>query len=186
MKEAYLQKTAFEAPVDLWTKKQEEHEGQRKTAFWLFAAGFGVSATFIIAVMAIIANPPEMIDALFPVTGCGPDKNEACVGFNFRGLLVTGGILTLFTLCLWFTRLQMKIFLAERHLALDALDARERKAFAQAYIALLAQGDTSEEAKEQKAIVYAALFRPTPDGTIREDGGIDPAISAALSKMLTK
>ncbi|WP_291240177.1 hypothetical protein [Gemmobacter sp.] len=35
-------------------------------------------------------------------------------------------------------------------------------------------------------LVYAALFRPGADGTVREEGGIDPAISAALSKLLTK
>lgn len=40
----------------------------------------------------------------------------------------------------------MKLYLAERHLALDA---REREAFAQSYLGLVREGDVSEEAKEQ-------------------------------------
>ncbi len=183
LKEAYLQKTAFEAPVELWTAKQAEHETQRNDAFWRFALGLGVSALFILVIVLVIAFASETIDALFTATGCDPAKPGTCDRFSFRGLLVTGAVLTLLTLCLWFTRLQMKIYLSERHLALDA---RERRAFAQAYIALLAQGDTGEEAKEHKTLVYAALFRPTVDGIIKDDGGVDPALSAALSKFLMK
>ncbi|MCH8951214.1 MAG: hypothetical protein IID49_03665, partial [Proteobacteria bacterium] len=183
LKEAYLQKTAFEAPVELWTAKQTEHETQRDTAFKHFVAGLGVSALFVLGIVFVIAYASETVDALFTAAGCDPAKPGTCDRFSFRGLLVTGAVLTLFTLCLWFTRLQMKIYLSERHLALDA---RERRAFAQAYIALLAQGDTSEEAKEHKTLVYAALFRPTVDGIIKDDGGVDPALSAALSKFLMK
>lgn len=96
-------------------------------------------------------------------------------------MVLTGSVLTLLTLALWFTRLQMKEYLSERHLSLDA---KERQAFVQAYLGLLAEGDASEEAKEQRALVYAALFRPSTDGIIKEDGGIDPSLSAAISKLL--
>lgn len=97
--------------------------------------------------------------------------------------MLAAGVLTLFTLLLWFIRLQMKLYLAERHLALDA---REREAFAQSYLGLVREGDVSEEAKEQSALVYAALFRPSSDGTVKDDGGMDPSIAAALSKFLMK
>lgn len=77
----------------------------------------------------------------------------------------------------------MKLYLAERHMVLDA---RERRAFAQSYIGFLAEGDSSEEARQQRAFVYTALFRPSSDGTVKEDGGLDPAITAALSKLLSR
>jgi hypothetical protein len=35
-------------------------------------------------------------------------------------------------------------------------------------------------------LVYAALFRPASDGTVREEGGLDPSVAAALSKFLMK
>ena len=93
-------------------------------------------------------------------------------------------MLTLLTLALWFARIQMKEYLSERHLALDA---RERRAFAQAYIGLINEGDSvTDEARDQRALVYAALFRPSSDGIIKEDSGIDPSLTAALSKLLSK
>lgn len=45
---------------------------------------------------------------------------------------------------------------------------------------------TSEEAAQQRALVYGALFRPGSDGTVKDDGGLDPAISAAVSKLLSR
>ena len=105
----------------------------------------------------------------------------ACGTFSIRSVLLSGAILTVLSVLLWFARIRMKIFLAERHLAHDA---RERRAFAEAYLGLLENGDTSDEAKEQRALVYAALFRPSTDGMVKDDGGIDPSISAAISKIL--
>ena len=77
----------------------------------------------------------------------------------------------------------MKLFLSERHLALNA---RESKAFAQIYIGFLAEKDSSDEAAGQRAAVYATLFRPSTDGIVKDAGGLDPSIAAALSKFLTK
>ena len=66
------------------------------------------------------------------------------------------------------------------------LDARERMAFADAYVSLLRDKDNAEGAAEQGLIVYNALFRPTSDGIIKEDGGVDPSLSAAIAKFLAK
>ena len=127
---------------------------------------------------------PDALITAFAPPGCDPiAKPELCSGFSFRGLLVTASALTFLTLCLWFVGLQMKEYLSERHLALDA---RERRAFAQAYVSLLGIDDASEEAREQRALVYAALFRPGSDGIVKEDGGIDPALTAAISKILSR
>lgn len=78
----------------------------------------------------------------------------------------------------------MKEYLSERHLALDA---PERRAFAEFYIGLLRQeGVDSNQVNEQRAIIYAALFRPTIDGIVKEEGGLDSALTAALSRFLAK
>jgi hypothetical protein len=63
-------------------------------------------------------------------------------------------------------RMQYKMFLSERHLSLDA---DERRAFAETYMAL--KEDASVD-KANETIVLASLFRPTQDGIIKdEDGG---------------
>jgi hypothetical protein len=71
----------------------------------------------------------------------------------------------------------MKEFLSERHLALDA---QERHAFIRAYIALLEAGHITGQNRDEAQIVFQALFRPTQDGIVKDDGVIDPSVSAML------
>ncbi|WP_226549998.1 DUF6161 domain-containing protein [Celeribacter naphthalenivorans] len=180
--DAFHAANRIKAPVDLWSEKEIEHKKSRKLAFTGFVVGLIVIAAAIVWVGATLLNPSEnLILALSPV-GCDLiDHPELCKGFSFRGMILSGSVLTLLTLALWFTRIQMKQYLSERHLVLDA---RERRAFAQTYIGLIEEGDTSKEAQEQRALVYAALFRPSSDGIIKDEGGIDPSLTAALSKLL--
>ncbi|MEP0153942.1 DUF6161 domain-containing protein [Pseudophaeobacter sp.] len=143
-----------------------------------------IAAGFVVALIYVLATQPDYVQALLAPIGCDPKQpSSACSGFSLKGVLLAAGVLTLFTLLLWFIRLQMKLYLAERHLALDA---REREAFAQSYLGLVREGDVSEEAKEQRALVYAALFRPASDGTVKDEGGLDPSVTAALAKFLMK
>ncbi|WP_432449874.1 DUF6161 domain-containing protein [Aliiroseovarius marinus] len=180
----YKANQALRAPADLWADKKEEHEQRKKLAYWLFLLGLLGVAGLSIGMVYLLSSSIEAFDTLFTPAGCDRTLNpELCNGFSFRGMVVAGCALTLLTLGLWFTRIQMKQFLAERHLALDA---RERCAFAQSYLSLLAQGDGAhDEAIDQRALVYAALFRPSSDGIVKDDGGVDPSISAALSKLLS-
>lgn len=181
--EAFREGIAISAPVDLWKNKQEEHEESRDTAFRYFLGGLIGVAILVVGILLVFIFGTEFIEGLFAPIGCNMSAPETCIGFSLRGWLSTAGVLTLFTILLWFTRLQMKLYLAERHLVLDA---RERRAFAEVYVGLLKEGDTSTDAKEQRALVYSALFRPASDGTVNDEGGLDPTISAALSKFLSK
>ncbi len=180
---AFREEQAFKEPVALWKEKQTEHEESAKTYFRRFCWGLGIIIAVTIGVVVGLALFPSILDHVLSPVGCDPTTPETCQGFSIRGLIVTGGILTAFTVLLWFTRLQMKLYLAERHLALDA---RERQAFSQTYIGFLGEEGATEDAKDQRALVYAALFRPSSDGTVREDGGLDPSITAAFSKLLSK
>lgn len=175
--------TQLTAPVKLWRDKREEHVKsqelhQKKFQWSLFAIG-----ALAISILLSVVVFPDLVDQLLTPNGCDPSLPETCKGFGSRSILVGATILTFLTALLWFTRLQMKLYLAERHLALDA---RERIAFSESYVGFLKEGDTSEEAQQQRSLVYAALFRPSSDGAIKEEGGLDPAISAAISKLLTK
>lgn len=175
--------TRLTAPVDLWHEKREEHVNAQQKHQRNFQWSLFVIGVLALAILSVAVFSPNLIDQLLTPVGCDPLLPETCRGISSRSILGGATILTFFTVLLWFTRLQMKLYLAERHLALDA---RERIAFSRSYVGLLAEGDTSEEAKQQRSLVYAALFRPSSDGAIKEEGGLDPAISAAISKLLTK
>jgi hypothetical protein len=181
---AFTEQQAIREPVKLWETKLAEHAQAKRLNLNLFIAGLVAAATFVCALMYVLAFEAAFVEILLAPIGCDPAVGgSACAGFSLKGTLLTAGVLTLFTLLLWFVRLQMKLFLAERHLALDA---RERQAFAQSYLGLVREGDVSEEAKEQRALVYAALFRPSSDGTVRDEGGVDPSVAAAISKILMR
>ncbi|WP_353396810.1 DUF6161 domain-containing protein [Pseudophaeobacter arcticus] len=181
---AFTEQQAIREPVVLWKEKQREHETAKRWGLGLFTGGLLIAAGFVVALIYGLATQPDYVQALLAPIGCDPKQpSSACSGFSLKGVLLAAGVLTLFTLLLWFIRLQMKLYLAERHLGLDA---REREAFAQSYLGLVREGDVSEEAKEQRALVYAALFRPASDGTVKDEGGLDPSVTAALAKFLMK
>ncbi len=181
--EAVRGERAVAAPVALWTEKQAEHKKAQRNALWWFSGSLFALAAAAGGGIYFLATHADLINAIFAPSGCSKTIPRSCTGISTRGLLISGAILTIFTVLFWFARLQMKLFLAERHLVLDA---RERRAFAQTYVGLLSEADTSKEASQQRSLVYAALFRPSSDGTVKEDGGLDPSIAAAVSKLLSK
>jgi hypothetical protein len=176
---------ALEEPVNLWTVKEQEHREQAEASYCWFKISLTFTGLMVgLLVWVVMTNASDLLQAIAPL-GCDPvNAPQACSGFSFLGAVMIGLVLTLFTLLLWFTRLKMKEYLSERHLALDA---RERRAFAEFYIGLLRQeGVDSDQVNEQRAIIYSALFRPTIDGIVKEEGGLDPALTAALSRFLAR
>ncbi|MEM0943559.1 MAG: hypothetical protein AAGI70_06380, partial [Pseudomonadota bacterium] len=183
------------APAKLWATKAKQHWWRQTAAYVLFVGGLGAIASSIVLGFNEVLKSPGFLDDFFSIpTASG---GAPTLGFTPKGVMFTAGVLTLFTLALWFTRLQMKVYLAERHLAQDA---RERIAFSQTYMVML-EGDKYateqmegltpdqreqmiKDAQAQKQLVYAALFRPTSDGIVKEETGLDPSISAAISKLL--
>lgn len=188
---AYRQKLGLEEPVKLWETKEEEHSRQMRSAYRQFLFGLiSMAGLIVLTLMCLLGWPNRFLEASQYLTGvlsgpaCDPAQNPGgCASFFLKPVILTASVLTLFTLVLWFVRLKMKEYLAERHLMLDA---RERRAFAQTYLGLLAINDSSDEAKEQRSTIYAALFRHGSDGIIKDEGGLDPSIAAALSKFLSK
>ncbi|MCG7630388.1 DUF6161 domain-containing protein [Epibacterium sp. MM17-32] len=182
---SFVEDQKIKAPVELWQEKEKEHTERRDKAWTGYLRALFLVAGLIVAIISVLCFGNEILERVLTPVGCDPiNKPELCNGFSFRGMIVSGSVLTLLTLALWFARIQMKEYLSERHLALDA---RERRAFAQAYIGLINEGDSvTDEARDQRALVYAALFRPSSDGIIKEDSGIDPSLTAALSKLLSK
>lgn len=85
------------------------------------------------------------------------------------------------SMAMWSIRLQYRIYLSERHLALDA---SEKMAFAETYLAIKEGGGVGTD---NEAIVLASLFRPTQDGIIKDDeNALDLSAAAVLAKQLSR
>ncbi len=180
--QSVVTENAIKGPSKLWDDKKDEHKEKSQTAYRLFIRALVVMAIILGGVTYCLIWGD--IDKLLQPYGCDlQSAPELCGGFSLKGTIVSILFATILALRFGFIRLQLKVFLSERHLMLDA---RERMAFADAYVSLLRNKDNAEGAAEQGLIVYNALFRPTSDGFIKVDGGVDPSLSAAIAKFLAK
>lgn len=174
-------KLQFDKPITLWGALSESHG---RKAIWALISFIVLTGVAIWAGFFVPFRFGDQIAASFFVEVCLPSGAEDCVTsreFSARGPLTISGILAATTLVFWLIRLQFKVFLSERHLSLDAA---EKKAFAQTYLAMKEGKDIS---KESEAIVLAALFRPTQDGIIKDDeASLDISAAAILAKQLSK
>lgn len=167
----------FSAPVELWDGRAADHSIASEKALKRFL-GLGALTILVAALVPFFFG--NYIAGSFHV--CGLIAQEYCAdGFSAKGPLTVGGLLLIMSVLMWAVRLQYRIFLSERHLSLDA---SEKKAFAQTYLAIKSE---SKVDAASEAIVLAALFRPTQDGIIKDDeGGLDFSAASILAKQFSK
>lgn len=91
-----------------------------------------------------------------------------------------GAYILLVTLAFWFIRILVRLFLSSIHLENDAA---ERVTMAKTYQALIRDG--SFERKENIGTILAALFRPTGDGIVKDEG-LPPTAMEWLTKLSGK
>lgn len=177
LKELFFQQLQFKAPVALWNKRAAEHKKQSKSALVLFAIGT------LIAIGAGTIVPfwggDYIADSFFVEICRGPEPSNCSREFSAKGPLTVSGLLVVMSLILWAIRLQYRVYLSERHLALDA---SEKRAFAETFLAMR---EGNEFDGENEAIVLASLFRPTQDGIIKDDdGALDLSAAALIARQL--
>ena len=185
LNETYDTHMAIAAPVSYWETKRSNH---KNWAVWSFSAltlcmlAFGwflycevrdigtmVEATRTAALAAsaktAVANSPSA--SLTPLL-------DILAGWKI------GAYILLVTLVFWFIRLLVRIFLSNIHLENDAA---ERVTMAKTYIALMRDG--SLNGKEHIGTILAALFRPTGDGIVKDEG-LPPTAMEWLTKLSGK
>lgn len=177
LKELYEAHLRLKHPATLWNERKDYHNENSQRAWKFFVGG---AIVFFIGCGLLLMFFGDWVAASFVREGCTTGSESFCKGISPKGPLTIAVVLTLLTLALWYLRLQMKLFLSERHLSLDA---RERSAFAETYLALIQQGAISGE---REAVVLQSLFRPTQDGIIHDDGGPDFAVAGILAKALER
>jgi hypothetical protein len=88
-----------------------------------------------------------------------------------------GTFLMLAVICIWAIRLLVRIFLSNMHLENDA---GERVTMAKTYLALIRSDSLSKEGNIDT--VLAALFRPTGDGIVKDEG-LPPSTLELFTKL---
>ncbi|WP_417733901.1 DUF6161 domain-containing protein [Roseovarius sp.] len=172
------------APVKLWETREINHGENSKNAMSKFicagviAVGFGLLVPFFFG--DYIANSFSQLICTTPAT-TGAIAQGCERAFSAKGPVTVTGLLLVMSLLMWMARLQYRIHLSERHLALDA---SEKKAFAETYLAMKEGEDVS---RDNEAIVLASLFRPTQDGIIRDDeSGMDLSAVTMMAKQFSR
>jgi len=177
LKDRFLTQMRLRAPVELWRTRAVKHRENATGAFRAFV---------ILALVAIAAGAlipwfgGDYIASSFATEICNDADPQICEReFSAKGPLTVAGLLLVLSLILWLIRLQYRVYLSERHLALDA---EEKCAFAETFMAMK---EETQVGADNEAIVLASLFRPTQDGIIKDDdSSVDISAAAILAKQL--
>lgn len=161
----YTEQMALAAPVAYWNEKADDHKTAEGNLLRISIAYFAVAiiALFLVGWLSstYILRLPRDVD-------------RAAVY-----VIVSGGLIAFTTMMFWIGRLIVKLYLSEHHLRVDAT---ERSTMAKTYLAMTHEGTATEA---ERAIVLSAIFRPTPDGIVREEGPADMSVGGMVSKFLS-
>ena len=165
--------------MELWERRAKGHSRKSANALVGF---FSFTLVAIVAGAAIPYFSGDYIAESFFTQNCTAEDPSVCErDFSAKGPLTVAGILIIMSLVMWAIRLQYRVFLSERHLALDA---SEKQAFAETYLAMKEGEDVTSD---NEAIVLASLFRPTQDGIIKDDeNALDLSATAIIAKQMSR
>ncbi|RVG54733.1 DUF6161 domain-containing protein [Sinorhizobium meliloti] len=162
----YKEHMRLKGPVEYWSHKAAEHRTSAATYRRTLLVFSGVASVgLMIALYCIASHAIEIATK---------DKPPAVYL-----VLVTLGVV-LSTIIFWAARILTRLFLSEHHLAIDA---EERAIMTQTYLALIAEGQATEN---ERSIVLSSLFRPTADGIVKDDAAPDFSPASLLSKLTTR
>lgn len=170
VKDAYDKHMALAAPVTYWESKQQKHFK------WMWMSG-SVSALGMLIAGWLLHCELARVAAAASTTTIGAQQTGVVAVLSALTTWRLGSFILLTTLAFWVLRLIVRIFLSNMHLENDAA---ERVTMAKTYLALIRDGKLSGDSENLKAIL-AALFRPTGDGIVKDEGA-----PANMLEFLTK
>lgn len=173
----YDEHMSLEAPVTYWENKRVKHK-------WM------AICTFSVLVLCMYFFGKELVDQLtgnnpyIILNKAGVQKTAEIGGtsplLDFLMQSKIGAYILIVTLIFWFIRLLVRLFLSNLHLENDAA---ERVTMAKTYLSLIRDG--AFERKEHLGTILAALFRPTGDGIVKDEG-LPPTAMEWLTKLSGK
>jgi len=190
LKSTYDEFMTLAAPVEYWSAKRKKH-------MWMAIISFATTIISMLVLgfllhrelsafseLTVIQSPPalEVAKTSRPSTvdpsltmkdAQASAKNDSTTPKLAPSSTVMaspttwklGSMILLATLSFWFIRILVRIFLSNLHLENDAA---ERVTMAKTYLALIRDGALNKG--ENITSVLAALFRPTGDGIVKDEG----------------
>lgn len=205
LKDTYDKHMALAAPVEYWEKKRKKHGIWTLVSFAaivvcmvifgfilhteLQSVGKAVEANRVATLAATTKLPASLTGAKqmsaelstqTVATLNGRDQTVFGMNQSFVESAATwrlGSFILLATLSFWFIRILVRIFLSNLHLENDAA---ERVTMAKTYLALIRDGALPKG--ESINTVLAALFRPTGDGIVKDEG-LPPTAMEWMTKL---
>lgn len=204
LRDTYDKFMALKGPVDYWEQKRKGHGRLAVVSFVAMVACMGAFGWFLHTELqdvgkAVEANrvakqatattkTPDVTNAkgtsvanttaTSTSAGLAKDQMVAAPGlFETAATWKIGSFVLLATLSFWFIRLLVRIFLSNLHLENDAA---ERVTMAKTYLALLRDGSLQKDSSI--STVLAALFRPTGDGIVKDEG-LPPTAMEWITKL---
>ena len=160
----YTTAMEIQGPVEYWTAKFKDH----KNACWWWGLVLIVYAVVAVAILCGV---------LYWTFGYVLSTTDQA--FSHIALLVSASLAVSVTILFWAARFLSRLYLSERHMAIDA---KLRSVMAKTYLALASNHQVKDE---DRALVLAPLFRAGTDGIIKEETGFDSAL-AMLARALEK
>ncbi|MDP5239119.1 DUF6161 domain-containing protein [Uliginosibacterium sp. 31-16] len=181
LEKTYHVHMSLEAPVHYWTKKRERH------AKWALGSGIASAVTMVLLgwllfwkvgkVGDVVAQNAALADAAAKVAKAGASAPAAVEALSSSWHFEVAALVLIATLSFWFIRLVVRVFLSHLHLENDAA---ERVTMAETYLALISQNKLP--AGEDLKTVLAALFRPSGDGIVKDEG-LPPSMVDFMTKL---
>ncbi|MCM2308985.1 MAG: DUF6161 domain-containing protein [Sulfuritalea sp.] len=182
LKETYDKHMALAAPVEYWDTKRRRHKSLAIVSFFAVIVCMALGGFLLHTELQTVANAAlEAKTAASSGTSAEAAKaNSTATLLQSQAAWQFGSFLLLATLSFWFTRLIVRIFLSNLHLENDA---SERVTMAKTYLALLRDGGMPKG--DSINTVLAALFRPTGDGIVKDEG-LPPSAMEWITKLGAK
>lgn len=186
IKNTYDQHMAIAAPVDYWETKRTKHRNLTLISGAAIVIGMLSVGLFLSSKMQTISDALKLAPSnLQTATNSSIHAASSVPAATQLPIAVSSAITTweiatfvmVAVLCFWILRLLVRIFLSNMHLENDAA---ERVTMAKTYLALIRSDGLSKEGNIDA--VLAALFRPTGDGIVKDEG-LPPSMMEFLTKL---
>lgn len=182
IKNTYDQHMAIAAPVDYWERKRIKHRNMTWASGVAVIFGMIGVGLFLTSKMENISKTLAVSDSATQLSTASSVQAASSVvtSTSASATWQLGIFLMLAVLSIWAIRLLVRIFLSNMHLENDA---GERVTMAKTYLALIRSDSLSKE--KNIDAVLAALFRPTGDGIVKDEG-LPPSAVDFLTKLGNK
>lgn len=173
--ETYDNHMKLAAPVSYWEKKRKKHRNWSFVFFVLIGIGMVYFGHLLVTELELVSKAVDAAKAVQPAKNAASSAASSIIELATTWKI--GSFVLLATLGFWVIRIFVRLFLSHIHLENDAA---ERVTMAQTFLAL--KRDSSLSGTEHIGTILAALFRPTGDGIVKDEG-LPPTAMEWLTKL---